>query len=480
MKSLNSPRNKQIIGLVNLAIVCNVCIWLLFSAYDVYRPVFAVEYFALAAAALLLPLWCTVPLALLVLGLDTLGLVSAIYYFGPLELLLKARHAPRFWFEAQLLPPLLVVWILATLLDIVLTLRQLRSERMQPLRWAALTLVGLGLTVLADMANGSLQTRVAGHQTFRDATLIPNVNIATSLSLTFAGELKAKLAQRSADPDSFHRTPQTTVTSAVGIALGDAPELPRLSHRKIVVVLVESWGLFKEVPLNGLATTNLTRGSVAARYDIQQGTLPFHGSTTSAGMRELCSSSLPYTELNTAIGAGCLPNLLHERGYDTVGLHGYKGAMFDRSRWWPITGMHHTLFEAELAQHTGNKRCGSYLRGLCDADVLRQVAPLLQDDAKRLVYVLTLNSHAPIPADELPQESRFHDYIGSDIVVGLMDKWKIVFDSVATLATDPATQDTQFILVGDHKPHLWDPENSELFSATRVPYLILTPKGRLP
>ena len=324
MKSLHSLRNKQIIGLVNLAIGCNMGMWLLCSAYDVYRPVFAVEYFALAAASLLLPLWCTVPLALLVLSLDTLGLVSAIYYFGPLELLLKARHAPRFWFETQLLPPMLVVWILATLLNIILTLRQLRSERVQPLRWAAITLVGLAVTVLADIANGSLQTPLAGHQTIRDATLIPDVNITTSLGLAFSGELKAKLAQRSADPESFYRTPQTTVTSAVGIALGDAPELPRLAHRKIVVVLIESWGLFKEVPLNGLATPNLTRGPVAARYDIEQGTVPFHGGTTSAGMRELCNSSLPYTVVNNKIGNGCVPNLLHQRGYDTIGMHGYN------------------------------------------------------------------------------------------------------------------------------------------------------------
>ena len=53
---------------------------------------------------------------------------------------------------------------------------------------------------------------------------------------------------------------------------------------------------------------------------------------------------------------------------------------------------------------------------------------------------------------------------------------KLVLRKVAEIAVRTEHSNTLFIVVGDHKPHLWDSENARGFSFDYVPYVILRPK----
>ena len=277
------------------------------------------------------------------------------------------------------------------------------------------------------------------------------------------------------------------VPSAVALAVGYAKlnsarseeELPNL-----VVILVESWGLSTDPTINrGLAEAYAQQG-LLARYEVHQGTVPFHGSTINAEARELCGSGMGFHILiapRQELGP-CLPDRLAGLGYRIVALHGMRGHVFNRSVWWERIGFQQRWFRDRL-QREGLPDCvGAYV-GTCDAAIAQWMGRRLEprEASPTFLYWVTLHSHLPVPVPS-PFSGTFPCPAGQSMSAqsplcswyGLVAN---VNDSVARLAMGNLGRPTIFVIVGDHAPPFSDPVLRDQFSWSDVPYVLLVPRA---
>jgi len=260
---------------------------------------------------------------------------------------------------------------------------------------------------------------------------------------------------------------------------------PNTAAPNVVLILVESWGLELHPELANALTAPFSDPAIAGRYQVVSGTAPFSGLTIPGEARELCQSTLGFGILNLtpAERKHCLPALLHDRGYQTLAIHGYLGQMFYRSMWYPKIGFDRTWFETRLAA-AGLPVCKGAFPGICDASIADWIGnSLLSYDqgSPKFVYWVTLNSHLPVP---------FHPDLPADDVCQArpaleksraLCSWfrleKVVLESIERIAVGKTARPTIFVIVGDHAPPFSGAREKEQFSSTSVPYLMLVPKS---
>ncbi len=170
--------------------------------------------------------------------------------------------------------------------------------------------------------------------------------------------------------------------------------------RDVLLVLVESMGLHRDVAMRDWLRQQLFPVSLASRYTLREFDVPFHGSTTSAELRELCGLTGSYRKVLDAAPSGCLPQHLIKNGWQTVGVHGFSRRMFVRGIWWPALGLRHVLFGEELT-HPDQRFCGGAFVGVCDDELIDRAFDQLKTPG-RFVYALTLSSHLPLGSGTPP------------------------------------------------------------------------------
>ncbi len=260
-----------------------------------------------------------------------------------------------------------------------------------------------------------------------------------------------------------------------------------VSSPNVVLILVESWGNPQDAHLAQAIGAAYEDPLLASKYDISRGLVAFRGSTVPAEARELCQSSMGFYILNAPPESlrGCLPDWFRARNYRSLSVHGYIGSMFQRTAWYPRIGFQRSWFGPELnALKLPN--CDGAFPGICDAAIAGWIGTSLlsADTGKPLfVYWVTLNSHLPVPArPDLP-----NDGACSAIALlrdsGSLCSWfrlvRNVHQSVQQLALRPSARPTLFVVVGDHAPPFADPGLRQAFSATEVPYVVLTPRAEV-
>lgn len=257
--------------------------------------------------------------------------------------------------------------------------------------------------------------------------------------------------------------------------------------QNIVLIVLESWGLFNDEQANTLQASILNDPRLVLRYNITIDRLPFYYSTVPAELRELCGVLMPTIdpEVENIPASRCLPIQLGQQGYYTVGAHGFAGNFFNRHTWYPDLGFDEVLFARDMDKVLGRReRCGVALSGLCDADVMELLRGrlLAEPDKKQFLYWLTLNGHTPFPE---PNGRYPHlDCSASEptgkyeSVCRLAGVHHIVLSSVVETALNPNLPETAFILVGDHAPPFVEQHTRRLFSHEKVPYAILWPKSK--
>jgi hypothetical protein len=275
-----------------------------------------------------------------------------------------------------------------------------------------------------------------------------------------------------------HKPVVTKVASASQIATRERHALAQPSIN-VALIIVESWGQIDGAPqLTKALTAPLLSPAIGARYNIAIGSVPFHGSTTNAELRELCGVQTSYRDLFDIPRPTCLTDEMARHGYEITGMHGFHGDMFDRKSWWPLVGIQKSVFLDDFQRSTRISICGTAFPGLCDSDLVTAMGNRLTN-SKQFVYGLTINSHLPL--------ARSSDWDGvlrcSTLPVplhaepcALAQKWRRVFAAVAANALRPDIRPTQFVIVGDHSPPLLG-TGGESFSALQVPYIILTPRS---
>jgi phosphoglycerol transferase MdoB-like AlkP superfamily enzyme len=250
---------------------------------------------------------------------------------------------------------------------------------------------------------------------------------------------------------------------------------------RIVLVMVESMGLFQDEVLRNSLLTPLQSAAIQARYQVEVRQVPFHGQTINGEFRELCGVRL--------LGYGekgfldCLPKYLRDRGYQTLGLHGFTNQFYNRYRWYPMLGFEKSLFAQDLRGMGLGKKCGASFEGICDteiAELIHQELLKKPQEQRKFLYWMTLNSHLPL--DEQSSVGSAFDCSRNpgtekNQAICLHSRMvHLVLENIAKIALDPALPPTQFIVVGDHSaPFLANTERS-FYSQEVVPAIILEPR----
>jgi len=277
------------------------------------------------------------------------------------------------------------------------------------------------------------------------------------------------------------------VSSATAVAMRDGGILPGGSNGdlpNVVLVLVESWGLAIDTPLKEALVEPYLQPNVSAQYEVIRGSVPFNGPTIPGEGRELCGSRIGF-HLLTAPAAdlqSCLPARLADLGYETIGVDGMSGHMFDRSTWYGTIGFQERWFHEQF-QPQGLPDCNGALVGTCDADIAAWIGRRLDADSSRpkFIHWMTLNSHLPVPVPlSLPNAAPCSAAEGLQPDSPLCSWYQLVANvhrSVAQLALDPLGRPTVFVIVGDHAPPFGDPSLRDRFSQSDVPYVVLVPRS---
>lgn len=396
---------------------------------------------------------------------DAFVFVSTMYHFAPRELALSMRYVQYNPVGIGDLPlGAIALTALSITVAIVLALRLRNSNNRRGPHILGATLL---VIVVADVANGT--------NTFAPFTLLPFYSRTQHVAVN-----PADSALLIADFGAFlpigHKPVMQTVESAMQQGLHQWPG--QATGTNVALILVESWGQIDSDPAftRAIVTPLLSR-NIAARYTVTMGSVPFHGSTTNAELRELCGVRGNYRDLFTLPRRRCVPDTFQGMGYQVTGMHGFFGDMFDRTSWWPRIGIRHALFLDSFRRTGVVRRCGTAFPGVCDADLIGAMGDQL-GKPRQFVYGLTINSHLPLPPTR--------DFDGalrcSELPVPLKNEpcalaqhWHTVFAAVARTAMRSDIAPTQFIIVGDHSPPLMG-RADRMFSSSRVPYVVLTPR----
>lgn len=460
---MSSAQNKKFplgfaLALLGLLIFPNLLFWALGKEIFLSRSLVNVDYFLLAAIVIWLPgilRWLSFTL---LCALDFLTAAGPAFHFSYRSMLQSVLDT--FDLQPELFIPIaLAIFIGSACAALVIT----KSVAIRQLRWLyclLFLLSGVGLQMLDKQLS---------------ANVLP-VNFSTS---TFGNIARIILA------DSRRNTPVLeTIPDTQPVAADVIWKIPQTDGQQapqnILLVLVESWGLYKEDAVNQALIKRFD--SLAPDFQISSGQVPFKGSTVPGELRELCRLAFSgvHPPTNALAQYDCLPQKLAELGYSTLGIHGYSGTMFKRREWYPTLFGEHIWFVNELDMKLAERsRCGVSFRGICDDTLIDYLAnhDVPENDEKRFTYLLTLNSHLPVyqpgnsdisckefsTTDQRPQ----HCYLYQHMVQ--------IFDSVKRFAKQQP-ESSLIVLVGDHMPPFIKTSDRSAYHDKAVPYLVLRSK----
>jgi phosphoglycerol transferase MdoB-like AlkP superfamily enzyme len=355
-------------------------------------------------------------------------------------------------------------------------------------RWrAAACLVTFAVLCLAvDFVNA---TRATGHMPnpLGMSGVADGVNLSISRAPRLARIPIARLVRlEMLDTAKRANVKAGSIPSASAVAISSAGLAPGKSRQELpnlVIVMVESWGISTDLPLNNAMVQPYLQPDMRARYDVVQGVVPFNGATVDGEARELCGFASGYHLMSASADElkDCLPARLAALGYYNIALHGMGGSVFSRSSWYRTVGFQEIWFNDQFKQQ-GLPDCNGPLVGTCDADIAGWIRRRLevQNNDPYFVHWMTLNSHLPVfvpsvlangaaclPALSLTPESPLCSWY--QLVAN-------VHQSVAQLAMGALARPTIFVIVGDHAPPFVAPELRKRFSYSVVPYVVLLPR----
>jgi hypothetical protein len=279
------------------------------------------------------------------------------------------------------------------------------------------------------------------------------------------------------------------VASAVKLALlpalssgGGLPGAVRNDQPDVLLVIDESFGLFRDSAANAMLARAWERGFAAVPHETQTGDVRSQGATTDAEVRELCGVAGNYRYAMTA-NAACLPQALAARGYHTMAVHGFRGFGFHRDVWYPKIGLATAKFLPELDSAGLTGRCGALLRGACDGAIGTYVAGMLNTAEPRapdFIYWVTLNTHLPLDpevAASPPDHCSGFAPLSSGTLCLYARQHEQFLAGLSARLADPRCRELVVLLVGDHRPPFPRPSIREAFRQNHVPYFRTTIPG---
>ncbi|MDZ7283026.1 hypothetical protein N4G62_13425 [Sphingomonas sanguinis] len=440
----------------------NVPYWFWLNNLAPTRAVINIDYLVLGIFSVFFSRKYVVPLYIILCVVDAFVFVSKLYHFSPREFVYSTSYIR---YSPVGLANSLSVGTFITLVLFVISILVIRKIALcKDIFISGFLAILLTVTIFLDFISGSNTVPLFTRLPFYSR--VQRIGINPANSGVFGLDIYSFLPNRS-------KPVMTNVPSASRIAIGKLAKYDG-SGRNVAIVLVESWGKIENnEDFTDIIARPLFSQPILKKYRVDRGSIPFHGSTTNAELRELCGLYGNYRDIFTVHPKNCLPKLFGDMGYQTTGLHGFYADMFDRISWWPIVGIKHKIF---LNDFKGIRRCGTAFPAVCDDYLVDKMGDTLTK-THQFVYALTINSHLPLP-DELDNGSGLRCFefskLSDNAPCVLAQKIRRVLTAVAQNALRNDIKPTQFIIVGDHSPPFLGSINEE-FSSTHVPYIILTP-----
>jgi len=452
-----------------VAVVPNLVSLYLFSFDFQVRAAVDLDYALLAVAVPFVPLWISTPGLIAILAADVLSTLAYRFQYPPSYLLslgvltLESRIG---W--VLLLAAPVGAFALLRLAQPGWRALSLGNRR----RWAAVLLAVAGAVAAVDLAGrGVGRDGVQAHFFGR--------NLATS------GFWRSITLERNLGVDTPRTNP--AVPSAAAEVLARAPAWTG----PIVLVVVESWGSFALSQDDAFVTAPLDVPGVQARYRVIRGGVHYHGATSEAELRELCSVQmnyrealrLPLREETAALAHRCLPAVLDRRGYRSVAFHGFLPIYYQRPEWYAAVGFREMHFLGDPT-FRASRWCGTAFRGVCDEDALAAVGRRLRKDTGSgnvFLYLVTLGTHLPVDeamASSTPRSCTGTPSTSADVqVCALALKVGQLLATVAQVAAADAVRDAIWIVVGDHPPPFLGEAGKRLYAHDQVPFVALLPRS---
>lgn len=233
------------------------------------------------------------------------------------------------------------------------------------------------------------------------------------------------------------------------------------NNRNVLFVLVEGMGAYADPGERDILESKL-RDAAGTRFRLTHGLNTHYGSTSGAMSRELCGKWGTFITYLDGKDHDCLPSRLTKAGFETISYDAFTSGLFSLRDWYPRIGLQKLNFRDEMERDYPSevaRQCGTAIRGLCDDDVGNLVHRELaaSDGRRKFVYWLTLNSHLPYtPVENGPlrcasDQARIPERIPCE----LTEIWMGVFDTVASIASDPNMPPLDIMVVGDHNTPMW-------------------------
>lgn len=218
---------------------------------------------------------------------------------------------------------------------------------------------------------------------------------------------------------------------------------------------------------------------LAPLYTIEVGRHAFKGATLSGEFRELCglrTAGTPTRADALAMRPDCLPQLLHDRGFRSLAIHGNSGLFYNRSAAYPAIGFDRTLFYSDFTtrDRRAEKCVTRGFEGICDASTVRAALDFLTPDERRYAHVMSLDTHFPLGANRLGGAECPPELAGwtVDLCLYRNQMANALARMARELAAAPALPDVVFIF-GDHAPPYAIAEQRNFFDRTHVPFITL-------
>jgi hypothetical protein len=426
-----------------------------------------------------------VPLFVVLLVIDVIGMFSPLFFLDLGDAIIAGENILQLdnGFTLRIMA---IVLFAATIVGLAAVTVSGSFGRLR----ASETLVILSCVVLfftGDVLNGSSK-----YSSFRAEEEV-------ILSYNFVGSGAYKIISEVREVRRVHdRTRSGIVSVRDGVEgassrlLTSIDKLASSEIQNVVLVVVESLGVFKDGEVMDRLMSPLLGPKVQDRYQVSRRQVPFAGSTTTAEFRELCGVAMSYySEIDESELKQCLPWSFQRLGFRTIAMHGFSRNMFARSEWYPLVGFEEMLFAEDMFSSGYSATCGGAFRGICETEVarlLRDKIGLPSEGERRFVYWLTLNSHLPV-AEETVKDVEFDCgdlavlYSYEDVCLLTKVQYRAL-STVAELASDPSLAATHFIVVGDHSPRFFGQAKRDLYVEGKVPVVELVPplleNGNMP
>lgn len=234
------------------------------------------------------------------------------------------------------------------------------------------------------------------------------------------------------------------------------------SYSSVVMVLVESWGVPKDI--------DLLKYSFSFFNDVPQS---FKG----LYLRNVAyTQGAEWEDFNMPQGKSSdytLPKLYQNADYETWYLHGYDGDFYERKKNYPALGFDSLLFRTELLKR-GLKSCKYGYPGICDTSTAALITEILLDSRQKLfIFWTTLDAHYPYSLSPEEKGSAFcKDFNLNETECAYYSRQSVSLKTIASLAKKFPR--TKFIIRGDHRPMMANtPGFVSNFYHRWVPMLIL-------